>query len=106
LWNEILLPPNWRRAHSKAKERYFAELQKSVPTLADMAKPKTPEIDRLMKIFSGYGEVQEKRLDAATVSLLKQRDGDAQVSNAEIEFYRVQQVEDQFHKHFDGLDST
>jgi hypothetical protein len=45
-------------------------------------------------------------LNAATVSLLKQRDGDAQVSDAEIEFYRVQQVEDQFHKDFDGLDST
>jgi hypothetical protein len=30
--------------------------------------------------------------------MLKQRDGDAQVSHAEIEFYRVQKVEDQFHK--------
>jgi hypothetical protein len=49
-------------------------------------------------------------LEAATVSMLKQRDGDPEVSKAEIEFNRVQKVEDQFHKDFDGdfdgLDST
>jgi hypothetical protein len=45
-------------------------------------------------------------LEAATVSMLKQLDGDAEVLKAEIEFYRVQKVEDQFHKDFDGLDST
>jgi hypothetical protein len=48
--------------YAKAKERYFLELRKSVPTLIDMAtgrKAKTPEINRLMKIFSGYGEAQE-----------------------------------------------
>jgi hypothetical protein len=38
--------------------------------------------------------------------MLKQRDGDAEVSKAEVEFYRVQKVEDQFHRDFDGLDST
>jgi hypothetical protein len=42
--------------------------------------------------------------------MLKQRDGDPEVSKAEIEFNRVQKVEDQFHKDFDGdfdgLDST
>jgi hypothetical protein len=40
------------------------------------------------------------------VSMLKQRDGDPEVSKAEIEFDRVQKVEDRFHKDFDGLDST
>jgi hypothetical protein len=42
--------------YAKAKERYFLELRKGVPTLIDLAtgkKPRTPEIDRLMKIFSG-----------------------------------------------------
>ena len=95
--------------YAKAKERYFVELRKSVPTLIDMATgkaPKTPEIDKLREIFSGYGEVQEKRLEAATVSMLKQHEGDAEVSKAEIEFYRGQKLEDQFHKDFDGLDST
>jgi len=29
-----------------------------------------------------------------------------EVSKAEIEFNRVEKVEDQFHKDFDGLDST
>jgi hypothetical protein len=38
--------------------------------------------------------------------MLKQRDGDAEVSKAEIEFYRVQKIEDQFHKENDELDST
>jgi hypothetical protein len=95
--------------YAKAKERYFVELRKSVPILIDMATgkaPKTPEIDKIREIFSGYGEAQEKRLEAATVSMLKARDQDAEVSKAEVEFNRAQKVEDQFHKDFDGLDST
>ena len=67
---------------------------------------KTQEVEKIREIFSGYGEAQEKQLEAATVSMLKQRDGDAEVSKAEIEFYRGQKLEDQFHKDFDGLDST
>ena len=51
-------------------------------------------------------ETQGKQIEAATVSMLKQRDGDPEVSKAEIEFNRVQKVEDQFHRDFDGLDST
>jgi hypothetical protein len=95
--------------YAKAKERYFVELRKSIPTLVDMATgktPKTPEVDKIREIFSGYGETQGKQMEAATVSMLKQRDQDAEVSKAEIEFYRVQKVEDQFHRDFDGLDST
>jgi len=38
--------------------------------------------------------------------MLKQFDGDSEVSKAEIEFNRIQKVEDQFHRDFDGLDST
>jgi hypothetical protein len=45
-------------------------------------------------------------VEAAMVSMLKQRDQDAEVSKAKIEFYRIQEVEDQFHKDFDGLDSA
>jgi len=95
--------------YAKAKERYFVELPKSVPILIDMATgnaAKTPELDRLLEIFSGYGETREKQLEAATVSMLKQHEDDAEVSKAEIEYYRVQEVEDQFHKDFDGLDPT
>src|SRR5260370_23125080 len=95
--------------YARAKERYFVELRKSIPTLIDMATgktPKTPEVDKIREIFSGYGETQGKQIEAATVSMLKQRDQDAEVSKAEIEFYRVQKVEDQFHRDFYGLDST
>src|SRR5271165_689472 len=46
--------------YAKAKERYFAALRNSVPTLVDMATGKTPELDRLLEIFSGYGETQGK----------------------------------------------
>jgi hypothetical protein len=38
--------------------------------------------------------------------MLKRCEGDAEVSKSEIEFYRVQKVEDQFHKDFDGLDAS
>jgi hypothetical protein len=95
--------------YARAKERYFVELRKSIPTLIDIATgktPKTPEIEKIREIFSGYGETREKQLEAATVSMLKRRDRDTEVSKAEAEFYRVQRVEDQFHKDFDGLDST
>ena len=95
--------------YAGAKERYFVVLRKSIPTLIDMATgktPKTPEVDKIREIFSGYGETQGKQIEAATVSMLKQRDQDAEVSKAEMEFYRVQKVEDQFHRDFDGLDST
>jgi hypothetical protein len=68
--------------------------------------PKTAEIDKLSDIFSGYRETQEKQLEAATFSTLKKHEGDAEVLKAEIEFNRVQEVEDQFDKDFDGLDST
>jgi hypothetical protein len=58
----------------KAKERHFVALRKIVPTLIDMATgktPKTPEVDKIREIFSGYGETQEKQLEAATVPMLK-----------------------------------
>jgi hypothetical protein len=95
--------------YAKAKERYFVVLRKSIPTLIDMVTgktPNTPEVYKIREIFSGYGETQGKQIEAATVSMLKQRDQDAEVSKAEIEFYRVQKVEDKFHRDFDGLDST
>jgi hypothetical protein len=95
--------------YASAKERYFVVLRKSVPTLIDMATgrtAKTPEIDKIREIFSGYGEAQEKQLESATVSMLKRHDQDAEVSKAEVEFNRAQKVEDRFHKNFDGLDST
>ena len=79
--------------YARAKERYFVELRRSVPTIVDMATgkaPKTPEIDKLREIFSGYGEAQEKQLEAATVSMLRRHEGDAEVSKAEIEFGRAQ----------------
>ena len=76
-----------------------------MPTLIDMVTvkvPKTQDVDRIREIFSGYGEAQGKQLEAATVSMLKQHEGDAKVSKAEIEFYRVQKVEDHFHRDSSG----
>jgi hypothetical protein len=77
--------------YARAKERYFVELRKSVSILIDMATgeaPKTQDVDRIREILSGYGEAQGKHLEAATVSMLKQHEGDAEVSKPEIEFYR------------------
>jgi hypothetical protein len=75
--------------YAKAKERYFVELRKNVPTLIDMATgktPKTPDIDKIREVFSGYGEARQKQLEAVTVWMLKQFDGDAEVSKAESNF--------------------
>jgi hypothetical protein len=62
--------------YARAKERYFAELRRSVLALIDMATgkaPKTPKLDKMRQTFSDYGEAQEKRLEAATISMLKTR---------------------------------
>src|SRR5271166_6836176 len=53
--------------YAKAKERYFVELRNSVPTLVDMATGKTPKVDKIREIFSGYGEAQGRQIEAATV---------------------------------------
>jgi hypothetical protein len=50
----------------RVKERYFVELRRSVPTIIDIASGKalrTPELDKMREIFSGYGEAQEKQLE-------------------------------------------
>jgi hypothetical protein len=82
---------------------------KSIPTLIDMATgktAKTPEVDKIRRIFRAMAKLKGAQLEAATVSMLKQHENDAEVSKIEMEFYRVQKIEDQFHKDFDGLDST
>jgi hypothetical protein len=48
--------------YAKAKERYFVELRKSVPTIIDMATgktPKTPEIDKLREIFLAMAKLKK-----------------------------------------------
>jgi hypothetical protein len=45
-------------------------------------------------------------LEVGTVLMLKQRDQDVEILKPEIEFYRVREVEDQFHKDSEGLDLT
>jgi hypothetical protein len=95
--------------YARAKERYFIELRRSIPTLIDMATgktAKTPEVDKIRGIFRAMAKLKGAQLEAASVSMLKQHENDAEVSKIEIEFYRVQKIEDQFHKDFDGLDST
>ena len=60
--------------YARAKERYFVEMRRSMPTLIDMVTgkvPKTQDVDRIREIFSGYGDAQGKQLEAATISMLK-----------------------------------
>jgi hypothetical protein len=93
--------------YDSAKVRYFVELRRSVPTLIDMANgkaPETPEVDKTREFLFWLWRNSREAIGAATVSMLKQSDQDAEVSKAEIELNRVQKVEDQFHRDFDGLD--
>ena len=65
-----------------------------------------PEADKFAEAFSVAGEKQEKAADEATAALLKRFQGNPDVEKAKVDFDRAQEVEEKFHKDFDGLDFT
>jgi hypothetical protein len=56
--------------------------------------------------FSVAGEKQEKAADKETAALLKRFEGNPDVEKAKVDFDRAQEVEERFHKDFDGIDFT
>jgi len=56
--------------------------------------------------FAVAAEKQKKAADEATAILLKRFEGNPDVQKAKVDFDRAQEVEERFHKDFDGADFT
>jgi hypothetical protein len=72
--------------------------------IATGKEERPPEVDMFAQMFSVAGEKQEKAADEATAILLKRFEGNTEVQKAKVEFDRAQEVEERFHKDFDGQD--
>jgi len=60
--------------------------------------------DTFAAAFAVAGEDQEKVADKETLVLLKRFSGNPDIEKAKAEFERAQEVEERFHKDFDGVD--
>ena len=84
-------------------------LREAVPELEDIAtgqEARPPEVDMFAQTFSVAGQKQEKAADEATEVSLKRFEGNPDVEKAKVNFDRAQEVEERFHKDFNGQDFT
>jgi hypothetical protein len=79
----------------------------SDPSPADLAEKTIDTPPELYAAaFAVAGEDQEKMADEQTLVLLKRFSRNPNVEKAWAEFEHAQNVEEQFHKDFDGVDLT
>ena len=64
------------------------------------------ELDTKAEVFAVAGEKQEMVADEATIALLKRFAVNPDIEKAKAEFERAQEIEEKFHKDFDGVDFT
>ena len=75
-------------------------------TIATGKEPRPLQLDSFAAAFSSAGEKQEKTADEKTLVLLQRFSGNPYVEKARMEFERAQEIEETFHKDFDGIDFT
>jgi len=63
-------------------------------------------VDMFAQTFSVAGEKQENLADEETLVLLKRFSRNPEIKKARAEFERAQEVEERFHKDFEGQDFT
>ena len=91
--------------YAEAKTAYFNALRAELLELMKIATGKEarpPEVDTFAAAFAVAGEDQEQVADKETLVLLKRFSGNPVIEKAKAEFDRAQQVEERFHKDFDG----
>ena len=96
-------------SYAKAKTAYFNALRAEMPEMTDIAtgrQPRPSDLDKFPTAFSVAGEKQEKAADKETSILLQRFSGNPGVEKARADFERAQEVEEQFHRDFDGVDFT
>jgi hypothetical protein len=75
-------------------------------TLEDRFKPsgtRPPALDKLAAVFSTAGERQQKAPDEKTRASLEHFSGDPDVEKARAKSEHTQEIEEIFHKDFDGI---
>jgi hypothetical protein len=95
--------------YAESKTAYFNALRAEMPELMKIATGKEarpPELDTFAAASAVAGEDQEQAADKETLVLLKRFSGNPAIEKAKAEFERAQEVEDRFHKDFDGIDFT
>jgi hypothetical protein len=95
--------------YAEAKTAYFNALRAELPERTKIATGKEarpPELDTFAAAFAVAGEDQEMAADKETLASLKRFSGNPEIEKAKAEFERAQEVEDRFHKDFDGIDFT
>ena len=93
-------------AYAKAKTVYCTALREAIPELIDIAMGKYPRpvpLDKFAAVYSIVEERQDKAADEKTFVLLERFSGDPLVEKARAVFERAQQIEEAFHKDFDGI---
>ena len=95
--------------YAKAKTAYYNALRAEMPEMTDIAtgrQPRPSDLDKFPAAFSVAGEKQEKAADEETLALLQRFSGNPGVEKARAEFGRAQEIEERFHRDFDGVDFT
>ena len=69
-------------------------------------QPRPSDLDKFPAAFSVAGEKQERAADEETSILLQRFSGNPGVEKARAEFGRAQEIEERFHRDFDGVDFT
>jgi len=93
-------------ACAQTKRANFTALREGMPDLANIAtglEARPPALNKLAAAFSIAGEGQQKAADEKTPALLEHVSGDPDVEKARTEFEHAQEIEEIFHKDFDGI---
>jgi hypothetical protein len=96
-------------SYAKAKTAYFNALRAEMPEMTDIAtgrQPRPSDLDKFPATFTVAGEKQEKAADQETLILLQRFSGNPGVEKARADFGSAQEVEERFHRDFDGVDFT
>jgi hypothetical protein len=96
-----------RFEYAKAKTVYCQALRAAMPEMINIATRRLArplKLDEIAAIFSFVGERQETIADRGTLFLLKRFSGNPAIEKARAEFERAREIEQIFHKDFDGID--
>ena len=94
-------------AYEQAKTAYFMALREEMPELINIAtrrKLRPLQLENFIIAFAVGGKKQEEPADEKTLVLLLRFSGNRDVKEARAEFERAGEIEEAFHKDFDGVD--
>ena len=96
-------------AYAEAKATYFTALLEEMPELVNTAtrrKLRLLQLDNFIAALAVAGEKQEEAADKKTLVFFEHFSGNPDVQMARRQLERAQEIEETFHKDFDGIDFT